>query len=131
MSKGKQRTDEEIKEILSSLIPIIRKTGSLRKACFHAEIPYESINRYRKQHEVVGMEITKAENFRQLLAETKVIEAIEKDDVSTAKWLLERVDKETYSTQMNQQTSAHIKVDKLSVEEEAVLKKAFSSVLGN
>lgn len=103
--KGKGRTKEERKELLSTIMPYIQRSGSLRKACVYSGLSYESFNRYRKQDELLDIEITQAENFRQTLAESVILKSIKEGSTTDAKWLLERVDKEQYSTKIETQNT--------------------------
>lgn len=111
MAKGKPRTKKEQEKMVSKIIPLIQRTGSLKKACIAGGISYESMNRYRKADELLDIEITKAENYRQFLSETVLLESIQKNNTTDAKWLLERVDKNTYSVKQEFEGNANITIN--------------------
>ena len=117
MPRGIKRDRNDVKEMVQTLEPYLTQGVSLKKACQYCEIPYTSILMYMEEDEIIRTKIRSLESNLQVLAEQKLYAAINKDDINSTKWLLERIDKEKYSTKQTvDQTTKHIELD--SIEEE-------------
>jgi hypothetical protein len=98
MARGNERTIEEVIGLVQSLVPYLQKGSSLKMACRTCKIPYTSMLEYIEKYEDVRTLIEASENFLDSIAESVVAEKIvEERDIKTAKWWLERVQRERYS----------------------------------
>jgi len=111
MARGKGRTKKEKEAILRSLKPLLERGTSTLKACEYLGISYSTVTDYILKYEWFAMEIKQYKARRLIEAETLLMDAMMKNkDVSTAKWLLERIDKNRYSTKNNTEISGTVNI---------------------
>jgi len=98
MAQGVDRKIEEVMGLVQSIVPHLQNGSSLKMACRTCKIPYTSMLEYIEKYEDVRTIIEASESYLDSFAERVVAEKIvEEGDVKTAKWWLERVQRERYS----------------------------------
>lgn len=90
--RGKKRTKEEKHELFEALEYYLSLGFSLKKACNMADIPYSSMRDMLNISEPLRARTTALQNSVNVTARANVISSIEKGDVNTSKWWLERFD---------------------------------------
>ncbi len=90
--RGKKRTKEERHELFEALEGYLAMGFSLKKACNLADLPYSSMRDILNIWEPLRARTTALQNSVNVTARANVISSIEKGDVNTSKWWLERFD---------------------------------------
>jgi hypothetical protein len=97
MSRGKERTTEEKKEIFRSLEPYFELGYSLNKACSLGGIPPSTAYDILDESEELRIKMHALQNLVNAEARKVVIESIkEKKDIKTAMWWLERKERSVF-----------------------------------
>ncbi len=92
--KGKAWKRGKVVEVLE---PYLRLSYSLRKACSVAGIPRTTVQTWVDTDETLRLKITAWQNEINAQARRNIVEKIQGGDTETAKWWLERREKEDFS----------------------------------
>lgn len=98
---GAHYTKETKRKKIDAIIALMQRGCSRREACIHLKIPVTTVQNWIKKDPRLEAEFQMAEDYLNVYAE-KVIasDIIDKRNVDTAKWLLERTKKYKYSTRL-------------------------------
>lgn len=104
------KTDEQLKQDLEvvkvKFLPFIKSGASIEKACEYSWISVDKIRRLRKKFPEFAGEVQVAKSMLDYMSENLIAKAIITEwDVKTAKWRLERSQKEKYSTKTIRETT--------------------------
>jgi len=97
MARGKRRTRQEIEELVQTLIPVLQRGTTLKRACKYLKISDRTIYSYMSKYAWVCTEIEAAQNFLLIKAESVWAEKIQAGDYQASKEYLERKLKGEYS----------------------------------
>lgn len=92
--KGVKNNPAPIEEYIEKITPYLKRDNSLKKACILAEVPYTTVLDHCNKNYQVRSKIDKIINSCQDLAKQVVMDAIRQGDASTAKWWLEKREKD-------------------------------------
>lgn len=84
--------------VVSLLVACFHNGLTVRQACWQSGISHEAYYRTLKIDSVFADKMNKAQQIPSITARTNIMSAIKKGDISASKWLLERKDKEEFSS---------------------------------
>lgn len=96
MTRGIKKKPEVIRAWVDQIIPVLQRGTSFRNACAYLQIPHSTFWDYVQKDETIRTKIVAAENYLDVLSETTIATAIQKGDVNSAKWRMERTQKNKY-----------------------------------
>ena len=98
----------DIDKYISELTPYMINGSTLHRACRRASIPYTTVMDYIKTNEEVRRKIEALEENPITKCEEVLMNSIDNGDVQSAKWFLERRNKEDYSQKVEQENKIEI-----------------------
>lgn len=84
--------------VVRLLVTCFQNGLTIRQACWQSGISHEAYYQRVKNDSEFADKMSKAQQLPSMTARTNVMTAIKKGDVSASKWLLERKDKEEFSS---------------------------------
>ena len=101
MPRGVKTKPEVIRTWIDQIVPILQRGTAFKNACAYLKIPHSTFWDYVQNDAGIRAQIAAAENYLDILAETKIADSIKEGNTTDAKWRVERSQKKKYS-QLNQ-----------------------------
>lgn len=90
---------ETKRQKINNIIALMQRGCSRREACIHVKVPPTTVQNWIQKSKKIAEEFESAEIYLDVVAEKVMAEdIIDKKNVETAKWYLERKKKNKYST---------------------------------
>ena len=110
MARGRKKKADVIRAWVELLVPILQRGTDIKNACIYLKIPYTTFLDYYKKDEAVRVKIDAAKKYLDILAETTIATAIQKGDANSAKWRIERTQKDKYSTKITTEHEGNVDI---------------------
>lgn len=89
--QGRQRTTAQKRELYEKIEPFLKEGLSLRKACEVANVPYTSMRDIMESDLLLRTKMTIAQHEMLSMAWKNVRKSLEKGDVKTSQWYIEKM----------------------------------------
>jgi hypothetical protein len=107
-------------KVVSLLVTCFQNGLTVRQACWQSGISHEAYYQRLRNDSEFADKMSKAQQLPSITARTNVMSAIKKGDVSASKWLLERKDKEEFSSKTDVTVQQEVEVQSTEEKHEKV-----------